>query len=621
MPRHLRAPALLALAALALAKVAFLAPHLVYRSLALDYPFRGGDGGEWLANGLGWAGAPTRMTGRPPVLPWLFALLDRCGALTAFPPLHQLVLPVGVVAWFLLLRRWYPTRVAFLAALVPLASAAATGHGLELMPDTLASTLLALALLLLVEAGERPALYVPAGAALGASALTQPAALLLPLPLAVVLLLRRPADWRRPALWAGAALVVLPCGAWLVISPRLFGSIAEGPQRQLASLAPSLAHLPFYGAALAGLVGLPACLLATFGALRLLARARRDDRAWIVLVAICVLLGVFVLLYPYRMQRLLLYVLLPLTVPLAEGLAGLHKRAAQVAAGLFAVAWAAWPVPAVAAIDSGSMLLPVPGRYVYADGSTVSVRAFSPAEAWSSGPFARVLHGRSLRPPGTPELPSAARLGDGAVVFLHAAADRNRYDPQYQLGNALRRRVQWVGEELYPPGWWGWSNRRFVGAGDRYVFFRLRLPMRQRATLVAFAAGDPAWRALAARPSSAPAPPRTALEQTEQLASRVEAALGPGDGFVAVIANASDERLRLLPFALRTSSLFVLTGDAAEEARAELAHNVGRPLGEAGGATLVDPHLWGWHALAVLIGVRAPGPLAAAPAAARPHSP
>ena len=43
--------------------------RLVPHDLVLTYPFLGGDSLDWIANGLFWAGHPTRFSGRPPLLP------------------------------------------------------------------------------------------------------------------------------------------------------------------------------------------------------------------------------------------------------------------------------------------------------------------------------------------------------------------------------------------------------------------------------------------------------------------------------------------------------------------------------------------------------------------------
>jgi hypothetical protein len=595
-----RLPAWGFLAALCGAKAAFLASHLHYRDLALDYPFPGGDGLEWLNNGLAWAGAPTRTTARPPVLPWIFALLDRLHALPWFPLLHQLVLPAGVLALYLTLRRWHPPWVALGACLVPLVSAAATGHGLELMADTLAAVLLFFALAAFLEADRRPRLYVAAGAVGAASALTQHAALLAPLPLAVALLVTRRDDLRRPHLWLGATLFALPCAGWFLGKAIVFGSAGDVAGRHWDSLGLQWGALPYYGAALAGLIGLPACALALWGAVDLVRHHHREARTWVALGVALTLGGFFVFLYGFRLQRLLLYVLLPLGIPLAQGLAAIRPRVLQAIAAALATTWAAWPSPGPPVIDSGYVLLPVPGVVGFASPFAPPLLRVTPDAAWRAGPLARVRAAQPLRSPGTPEL-DAARLGEGAVVFLHREGDPGRHATQLRLGAALHRRVQAVPEDLYPANWWGWRRTRFVGRGDRYVFFRVRLPVRQQANLVAFADDDPAWRRLRHR-LAAPAarPPASSLAAIDRLSARLQALFGPGDPFVALIGEATDERVRLLPFTLTTSSLFVFTGEEARQARLQISRQPARLVSKPGEVPVLAARLWRWRVLAVM---------------------
>lgn len=601
MPRSdVRSPAFVALALLAAAKAAFFAAHLRYRDLVLDYPFPGGDGYDWISNGLAWAGAPVRFTARPPVLPWIFAIFDRLDALAWFPPLHQLVFPIGALALYTTVVRWHPPRVALLASLVPLLSAGATGHGLELMADTLASVLLFLVLALLLAADRRPWLYVAAGALAAASTLTQHAGLLLPGPVLAMLLACRRQDLRRPQLWLGAALFVVPCAAWFLGRGAFLG-LGRNPGPPYGSLLGLHGGaIGYYGAAMVGLVGLPAAALVVLGAWRLVSLHAREARTWLILGTLLTLSAFFVFLYGFRSQRLMLYLLLPSGVLLAEGLAALRRPALQVATGLIALLWAAWPVPGPPAIDSGFVLLPMPGLHVYVSPHAPPLLHARPAAAWRSGPWSRVLRARSLRPPG-PEL-DGTRLGPGAVVFLHRRGDPDRATTTRRLGDALRRRVQWMPAELYPPSWWGWRNRRFLGAADGYAFFRVPLPLPQRATLVAFDRDDSAWRRLRseALPRESARPSQERLARMGRLAGGLETWAGPGDPFVVIIGADDDERLLLLPFLMRTSSLFLLTDEEGREALAELDRHPGKPIGRVGGMQVVTARLFGWRTLVAL---------------------
>lgn len=594
-----RSPAFLLLAALAAGKAIFLGSQLHYPDLVLDYPFPGGDGYEWISNGLAWAGAETRTTARPPVLPWIVAALDRLGALAWWPVVQQLVLPAGVLALYVTLLRWHPPRVAFVASLVPLVSAAATGYGLEVMADTLAAVLLFLAVAFFLAADRRPWLYAAAGTAAAASALTQHVGILLA-PVAVVALVAcRREDLRRPQLWAGAALFALPCAAWFVAKAVLFGSAGDVADKHWSIVGwQGFGDVPFYAFAAAGLIGLPALLLAVAGCVHLLRSHRREARTWIVLGLLIAVGGFFVFLYGFRQQRLLLYLMLPLAMLVAEGLAMLRRPAPQLVAGALAVLWAAWPVPGAPAIDGGMTLLPVPGRFAYVHTVAPTTLAATPAEAWRGSPWSRVLRATSLRPPG-PSL-DPRRLGPGVVVLLYRPGDPDHYVTQHRLGDALRRRVQWVAQGLYPPEWWGWRGSRLLGEADAFAFFRVALPLPppHDSALIAFDRDDPAWHALLNTPSHvASRPGRRAIARARRFAAALERRLPPGDPFVTVIGERDDERLRLLPFQLRTSSLFVFAGDEAEAALAEHARNPARSVGNADGVPLFETQLWGWKTL------------------------
>lgn len=625
VPRNaFRSRAFVALALLAAAKAAFLAANLRYDDLVLDYPFAGGDGYEWVSNGLAWTGAPVRFTARPPLLPWILAMLDRLGALAWFPPLNQLVLPAGAMALYLTVVRWQPPRVALLASLLPLVSAAATGHGLELMADTLAAVLLFAAIALVLAAEERPWLYAAAGALGAASTLTQHAGLLLPVPVVATLLVCRRQDLRRPQLGLGAVLFTLPCAAWFAGKALALGFGGDSDAHRFTALGLRGDALGYYGAAIFGLLGIPATVLAAAGALRLARRRPRDARTWLVLGSAATLLVFLIFLYGFRFQRLMLYLLLPGSVLLAEGLAALRRPALQVAAGLAALLWAAWPVPGAPSIDSGFVLLPVPGLHAYVSPHAPPLLHAGPAAAWRSGPWSRVLRARSRRPPG-PRL-DAATLGAGAVVFVHRRGDPDHGETVYRLGDALRRRVQWMPAELYPASWWGWRDRRFLGEADAYAFFGVPLPLPQRATLVAFDRDDPAWRALRDAPppldGGRPSPQR--LAAISGLGRRLDGWAGAGDPFVAVIGAAGDEQLRLLPFVMRTSSLFVLTGDEGREALRELERHPGKPIGRSGDVRVVAARLFSWRALVALTpggpGAATRSP-ALAPSGSQDHSP
>lgn len=612
-------PWAVAFALLLAARFAWLAAQLRFPDLVLDYPFLGGDGLEWIQNGLARAGHPVRPPDRSPLLPLLLAGLERAGALSWFPLVNQLVLSAGIAALFGAVRRWHGPRVAFLAALVPAGSAAVTRLSIEVMADTLAAVLLFLAALAFLEGARRPGLYALAGLLGGASALAQPAALLLPLALALPLLAARRAELRRPHLLLGgalfAALALLPAAATAWRAWR-HGAVGTAT-RQWTLLEPHLDDLPFYAGAAAGLWGLPAVVLAAAGLVGLL-RARRA-RGWLVLGLALTLGGFFVLLYGFAAQRFLLYLLLPVAIAAAAGLAALRRTPAQVGAGLVAALWAAWPVPGAGVAEGRFLLWPAP-TVVGELGERPDALVLSPRDAWQSGIWHRVATARSRRPPGV-ELPREP-LASARGVLLLGSEDRSAsYAQQLLLSARLRRRVVLAPAALYPPDWWGWRRRRFLGEAGGFALFELRLRGARGPTLIAFEAAAPGWRELAGGALAGPAPAagcRDRAWQTAQELARLAAAdrASQGDPFLAVLARSPPgEWERLTPFATGTSRLVVLLGDRAAEARRELARSPRGARRRTPDARVVTGRLWGWTALVAL---PAPGAGDCGPA---PYSP
>ena len=593
-----------ALALVLVGRFVWLAAHLRFPDLVADYPFLGGDGLEWIQNGLFRAGHPVRPPDRSPLLPLLLAGLERLGALSWFPLVNQLVLSAGLAALFGAVRRWHGPRVAFLAALAPASSAAAVRMSVEVMADTLAAVLLFLATLAFLGGARRPALYALAGLLGGASALAQPAALLLPLALAFPLLAARSAELRRPQLLLGgalfAALALLPAAATAWRAWR-YGAVGTAT-RQWTLLAPHLDELPFYAGAAAGLWGLPALLLAATGLARLL--RRRAARGWLLLGLLVTLGGFFVVLYDFAAQRLLLYLLLPVALAAAAGLAALRRAAAQVGAGLLCALWAAWPVPGAGVAEGRFLLWPAPT--VVADlGREPSWFAVSPREAWRSGTWRQIATARSRRPPG-PALPREPLSGAHGVVLLGSADRTASYPRQLLLSSLLRRRVVLAPAALYPPDWWGWRQRRFLGEAGGFALFELRLRGARGPTLVAFEAAAPGWRELAGGAVAGPAPApgcRDRAWQTARHLARLAAAdrASRGDPYLAVLARTPPgEWERLTPFAAGTSRLVVLLGERAAEARRELAKSPRVAVGRGPEARVVSGRLWGWTALVAL---------------------
>ena len=604
-----------ALTLLLAARLAWLAARLRFPDLVADYPFLGGDGLEWIQNGLARAGHPVRAPDRSLLLPLLLATLERLSALSWFPLVNQLVLSAGIAALFAAAWRAHSPRVAFLASLLPAASGAATRASVEVMADTLAAVLLFLAALAFLGGARRPALYPLAGVLGGASALTQPAALLLPLAFALPLLAVRRGELRRPQLLLGgavfAALALVPAAATAARAWR-HGAVGTAT-RQWTLLDPHLDALPFYAGAAAGLWGVPALLLAAAGLVSLL--RGRAAHGWLLLALVLVVGGFFVFFYDFTAQRFLLYLLLPVSLAAAAGLALLKRSGLQLAAGLLAALWAAWPLPGPEHREARFLLWPVPT--IVADfGTPRGWSAAAPREAWQAGPWRRIATARSRRPAGPP-LPRDPLPGARGVLLLGSADRAASYQPQLLLSSLLRRRVVLAPEALYPAGWWGWERRRFLGEAGGFALFELRVVGAPGPHLVAFEASSPGWRQLLGGTEHGADPPAPCRERAWATARRVAALAaadraGRGDPYLVVPARTPPgDWERLTPFAAGTSRLVVLLGERATEARRELARWPRETLWRGQEARVVAGRLWAWTAL-VALPAREPGGCGAA---------
>ncbi len=586
--------ALTALVAVCLVDGLFFGRHLLYPDLNLTYPFPGGDGPEWISDGLALAGAPVRYSARPPLVPLILAGLDRLGSLPLFPLVNQLALHLGVVALFLLLRRRYPERVCLAAALVALFDASFQLLALDVMADVVAAVFLFGAVAAFLTAGDRPGRYAAAGLLAGLSALAQQTALLFPLPAALALVVhrRRHLRDRRFALplVAGASLFALPPAVWFVAKRLAFGTFGDVGVRHWTLLGFHFDGVGFYAAAALSLFGPPALALAAYGAWSLL---RREPEWGLFVASLAATVGAFfTFAYQPRAERFLLYLFLPAGILIAEGLARLNRSWAFWPAAIVALWGAAWPQPGGGAADTRFTLWPLPAVYgelrpVAASAGTAgdlrpALRTATLDEVWAASAYGRVLAAWHRRG-GYEAIDPRPFTGAGTVVYLgderREAEDRGR--TAYRLGNALRRRVKVVPRSLYPVDWWGFEDLRFVALREEFALFRLGPPgagddaiASLGDAVVALARDDPRAEELRRGPTGGGPPPggaelARALARARGLERWVE---GP-DGFLVAFGGRGEsaEWLRLLPFAVGTSGLFVVPAGAGTDLRAALA--------------------------------------------------
>lgn len=558
----------LALAVLCLAQAVFYARFLLYPDLHWSYPFPGPDGGDWIANGLALAGEPVRYTLRPPLLPLILAGLHRLGALRLYPLLGQGIFHGGLLVLYRICRRGASPRASFAACLVVLFDFSLQLAALEVMADLLATALLVGAALAFLAAGERPRLYALAGLLGGLSAVTQLAALVLPLSALAVLLAFRRSHLRRPALAAGAALfAVFPLG-WSLVKLAAYGPHADVLTRHWSLLALRLGSVGFYTSAALSTLGWPALVLMAWGGAQAARRARWDEAGAFLLLLVGSLAGFFVFCYGWEAKRFLYFALVPAAFFVARSLARLEGGRLFWPAVAAAVVGAAWPLPGPDAAETRFLLWPAPA--LYADpGGTPGERAAGQSLHLVRAPLAelpgKTAYGRVLRRwrqgPGPPPPDPALFVACRSVVYLGAddLPAARRYGIQYHLGNALRKRVKVVPQSLYPARWWGFRGLSHVVDAGPYSLFTLPLPPGGESVL-ALRRGDPRIVRLRRRaPVRAPPPPTATLARAVRIAGGLDAEVEGPDGFLVVLA--AGDWVRMLPFAVRTSSLFLPAPD------------------------------------------------------------
>lgn len=517
--------------------IGVLSRWLVYPDLNLDYPFPGGDGYDWLANGLALAGEPVRYSGRAPLLPLLVAALDRMGGLSWLPVASQGLVVVLALSLYVAARARFQPAVGLALGVTALGSAWVQANALVIGADLLAVTLLAAALAAWIWAGSGDApvaaLRLTAGILAGLSAVAQPGIALALFPAAAVALIGRPGrEWGSRGVWAMTLLLgLLPVAAWEVLGPP--GSGGEGlvGVSHATLFAASLGGVGFYARAAAEHAGWPALLLAGAGGLMAAKRWVRDPAGRLALALTLVIAVFFAVLYRWRDARFMLH-----AVPSAALLAG------------GALAWVVERSRVVFVI-AGVML--VAGGVLPQAGDRREHPAARARAAWTA-----------FQPRPDSETTAAAAVDRSAVLLLQAGSGvEERYRDQTRLGNALRRRVKPAPAALYPPNWWGWRRLEPLQPVGGHVLARWRWNGESWLVAGPRGGGGMAASALAADP-----PPDVAAQWS--LAVAVGAGAERPDGLLAVFADPErdGEWLRLLPFAAETSSLFVLTDPAEQRA-------------------------------------------------------
>lgn len=593
-------------AALSFAQLLALASLFRYRAFEWSYPFLGGDGAEWLSNGLRLAGEPVRSTGRQPLLPFVLSLFARAEALPLFPWFPLALAALLETGLFLAVRRERGGAVAWACGLYLLAHHALLEQSAQVMADLLATALLAAALFLFL-AGRRSPWREGAGSLFAALALLAQQIVLVPLAacLAVRALSEARAARRSGLPWRGAALragggllpvvaaILLPNLLWQLRLRSIGGADLEIPRAQWGLLRLHFASADHSAALALAFFGLPACGLVALELARLARRAagrrgapsvpggEEPKGAFPALGAAVWLLGLgafSAFLYDYRASRFWLYALPPFVLLLGRALAALRPRplvflAASLAAilggawtqGLGAARAGLWPLPPVELVagEEGEGDPPLAPRLEVATIGGLLQRSL-PARALAARRTSAASRPLRIRDLGSVRL--AVALYDGSLDV-----DR-RYDLRDRLANALRRPTKFAPCSLFPPSWKGWRRLRVVERSGPLLFLR-----------GATEAGESPWLLVAPErcvgrggrggggEALAPASPA--------LLSSIERRLDGPQGFVAVVAEGEGGRAaaRSLALSLPTPNFFVLGREAAGRLT-----RVGPDLGPAG---------------------------------------
>jgi 3,2-trans-enoyl-CoA isomerase len=573
-----RDPLFWILAVLCLLHLGFLAAHLVYPDLDLDYPFLAGDSHDWISNGLRLAGHDVRYTGRFPLLPLLIALLERLGALPWLPVVLATLFHGTVLAFYGMAARLEPRRAAFAVALSLLASHSLQGLALQVMADVPASCLLFLSVCAFLLAGDRPRLYAAAGLLGGLADLAQPAALFWAPAAAVTLLLARPRDLRSPFPYAGLVLFAAVPLLWKVVQLAMLGTEGILPARQWALLRFHAGSVPFYLWAFVSLLGLPACLLLIPGVAWTARRAAARSAPHLFTLALFAGLVVFfVFLYDFNAKRFLVYAAWPAGLMLAETLARLPRRIAPGAAGLLVIG-SALPLPGTGSDPAWAGLWPLPPTYLHAglrsspSGSPILDPGESRIEAFSVSSLARFCQPCRVREaraawegrPRAPRPDPAVFAADRSALFLfeRESDGGGRHRTLSRLSNVLRKPVKFLPADHFEPYWRLLEVSAVPSIPPDYAVYRVRLPGLS-ATWLAVAPGGSRFQrrldALVVPPSGRSLPDSLRLIQAREKAEEILRFLAGSDAYLVMVPyrRRADLSQLYLPFLAETTELIL----------------------------------------------------------------
>lgn len=574
-------------ATVGLVQALFFIVLLTRRDLIGSYPFDQGDAHDWLSAGLHLAGQDVRDPSRPPLLPLLIAVLDRVSALALVPWINQLCVVAAALLLYATLRRVVPPLISVALALTALLQNGWLWLSVGINGDVLAATLLFAALVALLRASDGRFWYVLAGLLGGLSAIAQQTAMLLPLPVALFMVLRRRRDLRCRELLFGGFLFAAPILSWFAIKQLRYGVWGDVGTAQWALLELHFDALTYYLAVLFARPGWPILILATAGVLAPIRRHNggaegRRCRDSVVLFAAtaAAVLGFFVFWYDWRSPRFVHYAMLPLLVLAGLGLkAWVPRRAVRVLVLGVSLLWAVWPLSG--GEDERWLLWPVPPIEGVGLLSRQALLARVGGEQLSrDNVYSRVLRAARRRFPDRSTLaPDAESYASAVLLYVDGdPGDLGRLVPR--LGNLLRRRARAASLSLYPAGWWGWSHVTAMPSYAGYALFAIELPGLEPVLLAIEARNRSAIEArLQAVRGVGPAPPPPGFASQAAAVGELAGWLGVDDTLLGLVACDRDWA-RLLPFEVRTTYLVIVSRrDTALLEAIEDAPQVGQDRG------------------------------------------
>lgn len=584
-----------------------LACLLLYPDLNLSYPFMGGDSFDWISQALRFAGEDVRHPGRPPLLPLVMAGLEKMSALNLTPVLLQVLIAFTAVVLFRTVAgQWSPT-IALPVTFAFFVNFSWRALGLEIMADVPAACLILIALGAFLTARDRPTRYALAGLFGGLSAITQPVALMLVVPMCCAIFFHRRKDLRTRWPWLGLALFAGPTLLWIPIRWVWLGSSGSTPLHwSLLGLHPG--NVLFYLWTGAAFVGLPGLALALWGFGLLVRRVGRDPRALLFVMSAVLCVGFFAGAYGFAGKRFLVYAFVLTPFFWAEGLSRIRRVVPFTLACLVLIGWSWLPYPGRASSPLRLAVWPAPATYLVAspdqrprgdvrpDFAAITIersgsllRRSVIGRAWAARK--KVVPGHDVDVAGS----------DASAVLLAGSEEElsRRYVTVARVGNALRRRVKMVSREQLQP-FADTLPLRPVGRVPGWQVFRTRLPGIDQDFLVVFASGEGPLQKTRA---DSPATERNEEVSIRQTARGLIARLPVNDDVVAVLSapGANDRLLTYLACLAHSTNFYVITTVDPSETLRELGCKNSVLLGAASEIVVDSCELLDYQATVVLL--------------------